>query len=114
MGFPGGSDSKESTCNAGDLGSILGWEDPLDEGMTTPSSILAWRIPIDREAWQSTVREDTKSQIRLSDQAHTWHFRYAENLNVCDPIYSLVTSFLAFKQILFIYLFGHTTWLVGS
>ena len=33
----------------------LGWEDPLEEGMTTHSSILAWRIPMDREAWQATV-----------------------------------------------------------
>ena len=33
----------------------LGWEDPLEEGMATHSSILAWRIPMDREAWQATV-----------------------------------------------------------
>ena len=32
---------KESACNAGNTG----WEDPLEEGMTTHSSILAWRIP---------------------------------------------------------------------
>ena len=44
MGFPDGSDSKESTCSAGDLGSIPG-EDPLEEGMATHSSVLAWRIP---------------------------------------------------------------------
>ena len=31
----------------------LGWEDPLEEGMAIYSSILAWRIPMDREAWQS-------------------------------------------------------------
>ena len=39
---------KEPACNAGDagdLGSILGREDPLDEGTATHSSILAWRIP---------------------------------------------------------------------
>ena len=36
--------SKESTCNAGDLGSIPGWEDPLEKGKATHSSILAWRI----------------------------------------------------------------------
>ena len=29
----------------------LGWEDPLEEGMATYSSILAWRIPMDRGAW---------------------------------------------------------------
>jgi len=45
MGFPCGSASKESTCNAEDLGSTLGWEDPLEKGMATHSSILAWRIP---------------------------------------------------------------------
>ena len=44
MGFSGGSDGKESACNVGDLGS-LGWEDPLEEGMATLSSILAWRTP---------------------------------------------------------------------
>ena len=36
---------KEFACNAGDLGSIPGWEDPLEKGMGTHSSILAWRIP---------------------------------------------------------------------
>ena len=44
-GFLGGSDGKESTCNVGDLGVILGWEDPLEEGVATHSSVLAWRIP---------------------------------------------------------------------
>ena len=43
--FPSGSDGKESTCSAGDLGLIPGQEDPLEEGMATNSSILAWRIP---------------------------------------------------------------------
>ena len=32
-------------CNAGDLVWILGWEDPLEKGKATHSSILAWRIP---------------------------------------------------------------------
>ena len=44
MGFPCGSVGKESACNAGDLGLILGWEDPLEKGKATHSSILAWRI----------------------------------------------------------------------
>ena len=35
----------ESVCSARDLGSILGWGDPLEKGMTTHSSVLAWRIP---------------------------------------------------------------------
>ena len=44
MSFPGGSDGKESTCNAGDMGLILGQEDPPEKGTATLSSILAWRI----------------------------------------------------------------------
>ena len=36
---------KESACNEGDLGTIRGQEDPLEKGMATHSSILAWRIP---------------------------------------------------------------------
>ena len=40
----------------------LGWEDPLEEGMATHSSILAWRIPTDRGAWQATVHRVAKSQ----------------------------------------------------
>ena len=32
----------------------LGWEDPLDDDMETHSSILAWRIPMDRGPWQAT------------------------------------------------------------
>ena len=45
----------------------LGWEDPLEEGMTTHSSILAWRIPMDRGARWATARGVTKSQTRLSN-----------------------------------------------
>jgi len=44
LGFPGGSDGKESSCNAGDPGSIPGWGRSLEKGMATHSSILAWRI----------------------------------------------------------------------
>ena len=33
----------------------LGWEDLLEEGMATHSSILAWRIPVDRGAWWAAV-----------------------------------------------------------
>ena len=51
----------------------LGWEDPLEEGMATHSSILVWKIPMDRGAWWATVHGAAKSQTRLSDLAHsTW------------------------------------------
>ena len=44
-GFPGGSNGKESACNAGDLDSIPGWEDSLEKEMATLSSIFSWRTP---------------------------------------------------------------------
>ena len=56
-GFPCGSAGKESDCNAGDLGSILGWEDPLEKEKATHSSILAWVV---------------KSWTRVSD----FHFHF--------------------------------------
>ena len=40
----------------------LDWEDPLEESMTTHSSILAWRTPMNRVAWQATVHGIAKSQ----------------------------------------------------
>ena len=44
-GFPGGTVDKNPPANAGDVGSIPGQEDPLEEGMAAHSSILAWRVP---------------------------------------------------------------------
>ena len=107
MGFPDSTAGKESTCNAGDSGSIpgmgrspgkgigcslqfswasfvaqrgknllvtqeiwdqfLGWEDPLEEGMATHASILAWRVPMDSGVRWAVVHRVTKSQTRLSD-----------------------------------------------
>ena len=44
-GFPGGAGGKENVSQAGDMGSILGWEDSLEEEMPTQSNMLAWQIP---------------------------------------------------------------------
>ena len=55
-------------ANVGDIemqAQSLGQEDPLEEGMATHSSILAWRIPMDRGAWQATLHGVTKNQTRL-------------------------------------------------
>ena len=43
---------------------FLVWEDPLEEGMATHSSILAWRIPVDRGGGQAAVRGVTKSRTQ--------------------------------------------------
>ena len=39
----------------------LDWEDPLEEGMATHSSILTWRIPMDRGAWWAMIQRIAKS-----------------------------------------------------
>ena len=47
----------------------LSWGDPVEEGMATHSSILAWKIPMDRGAWWAIVHGVTKSRPRLKDEA---------------------------------------------
>ena len=46
---------------------FLGQGDPLEEGMATHSSILAWKIPTDRGAWQATAHGVPKSWTGLND-----------------------------------------------
>ena len=69
MGFPGGSDSKECSCNVGDLGSIPGLGRSLEEGMATHSSILAWRILMHRGDWWAIVHGIAKSRTHLNGLA---------------------------------------------
>ena len=66
-GFPGGSDSKESACSVGDLSSIPGLGRSPRGGHAAHSSILAWRIPMDRGAWWATVQVGAKSWTQLSN-----------------------------------------------
>ena len=82
MGFTGGSDGKESACNAGDLGSIPGWErfpgcsvtkscptlcDPMDSSTAGYTLQYSWlENSMDGGAWRATVHGVTKSQT-LSD-----------------------------------------------
>ena len=61
MGIPGGSDDKESACNAGDLGSILA------EGNGYPLQYSCLENPMDRGAWRATIHRVTKSQTQLSN-----------------------------------------------
>jgi len=51
IGFPGGAMVKNLSTTQETWVQSLGREDPLEEGMATHSSILAWRIPMDRGAW---------------------------------------------------------------
>ena len=59
MGFPGVSAVKRLSPRVG--------EDPREKEMATHSSILAWKNPMDRGAWQATIHGIAKSWTRLSD-----------------------------------------------
>jgi len=67
LGFPGGSDGKESTCNAGNLGSIPGLGRSLGGGHGNPFQYSCLENPMDRAAWRATVHGVVKSQTQLSD-----------------------------------------------
>ena len=62
MVFPGGSDGKESSCNAGDPGSIPGSGRCPGEGNGNPLQYSCLENPMDRGAWRATVLGVTKSQ----------------------------------------------------
>ena len=70
MGFPGGSVGKESTCNAGNAGSIPGLGRSPEKETATHSSILAWETPWTEETGglQSMVLQ--KNQTRLAIKHH--------------------------------------------
>ena len=53
----------------------LGWEDPMEEGMATHSSILAWRITMNRGAWWATVCGVAKIRTQLSSRPSTGQLR---------------------------------------
>ena len=66
MGFPGGSDGKKSTCNAGDLGSIPGLGRSLEEGNDYLLQYSDLENSMDRGAWQATVHGVADMNERLS------------------------------------------------
>ena len=66
MGFPGGSDGKDSTCNARDPGSIPGLGRSPGGGHDNPLQ-NSHKNPTDREAWWATVHGVTKSWTKLSN-----------------------------------------------
>ena len=62
-GFPGGSDGKESACNAGDLGSIPRLGRSSGEGNGSPLQYSCLKNPMDGGAWQNTVHGVTESDM---------------------------------------------------
>ena len=70
VGFPGGSDGKESACSVGDPGSIPGSGRSPGEGNGNPLQYSCLENPMDRGAWQATVHEAAKSCSRLNNFTH--------------------------------------------
>ena len=64
---------------------FLGWEDLLEKGMTTHSSILAWRIPMDRGAWWTIVHGVAKSQ-------HNWETKHSTSWEMVQEALSFWRS----------------------
>ena len=97
MGSTGGPDSKESTCNAGDLG----WKDSLEESVATHSSILAWRIPMD---------------IGLQRAGHEWATKYGYHLFFLYLFirYSSCWLLLSFPSLYALWVFVVDNWTLAS
>ena len=102
-GFHGGSDSKESACNARDLVSLPELGDSLKKEMATHSSILAWRIP-----WPSNlacyspwshkrVRHNwATNTLRFLTELYTFHALYLQALHLWT-LPTAVWNYLLFK-----------------
>ena len=69
------SDSKESTCNAGEQGAIPGSRRSSGEGNGNPLQYSCLENPMDRGAWQFTAHGVTKSQAQLSDYHCHYYYR---------------------------------------
>ena len=89
----------------GDWVQALGWEDPLEKRMATHSSILAWRIPMDRRAWRPTVHgvpkeSDATEQLKLTESPRIQIGNKTKapyhGLPVCNPPVTWHQHFLLF------------------
>ena len=72
----------------------LGWEDPMEEGIATHSSILAWRIPMDRGTWWATVHRTAKKldMIQWLSTQHTFSSLVAQLVKNLPAILGVLGS----------------------
>ena len=94
IGLPGGLAVKNPSANSGDTGQSLGWEDPLEEGMATHSSILAWRLPWTEEPdglqsmGSQRVRQDLAIE-HMHEAGYFWAFpglMYSKDIQIQGQI----------------------------
>ena len=98
LGFPVAQTVKNLPAMEDTWVRFLGQEDPLEKGMTTCSSILAWRIPWTEEPGGLQSMGIAKSQTQLSDLTTTIHsFSLQGNKSVLASQYLLLTLTLHLK-----------------
>ena len=102
-GFPGGASGKEPACQR--RRPKRPRDDPLEEGMATHSSILAWRIPMARGAWRAAVHRVAKSRTQLKRPSMHMIVRWEApwGLNCvwfCSPSYEHYWAWLALNELL--------------
>ena len=92
QGLPDGTSGNESTCSAGDSGSIPGSGRSLGEGHGNPLQYSCLENPMGRGAWQATVHRVAKCQTQLKKlSAHTAHI-------LCNIIRNKFCHFPVFLQ----------------
>ena len=84
-GFPGGSDGKESACNAGNPGSVPGLGRSPGEENGYPFHYSCLVNSVDREAWQATVHGVSKSQTRLRTNTFSYLYLSIETVLLLSP-----------------------------
>ena len=93
LGFPRGSASKESACNAGDLGLIPGLGRSPGEGNGNPLQYSCLENPMDWGAWWATDHRVTKSWTQLSDFTFTSHFTWTSISSLWESLSNISTQF---------------------
>ena len=106
LGFPGSSDSKDSTCNAGDLGSIPGSRRSPGEENSYPLQYSGLKNSTDRRAWQAIVHGVEKSRTWLSD------FHFISFLVMIEG--SLLIEHHLFKSIAVQYVISSGRWRMAN
>ena len=100
LGFPGGSDGKESDCNAGVLGSIPGLGKSPRGGHGNPLQYSCLENPMDRGPWQATVHGVMKSQTQLNTHTHTRAHMYMLHRAEIILAMSFLPSFFTWQYII--------------
>ena len=100
LGFPGGSDGKESTCDAGELGFITGLGRSPGGGNAAHSSILAWRIPWTEkpgglQSWGRRVGHDSETKHRCVSAQLLSRVWLCDSMDCCLPgssVYGIIKA----------------------